>query len=58
MERTFAWMGRYRRMSKDYEYLTRRSESLVRLTMIRLLLRRLTDTSETTRENAQQRRAA
>lgn len=58
VERTFAWMGRYRRMSKDYEYLTRSSESMVRLTMIRLLVRRLTDTSETARENAQRRRAA
>ncbi|WP_126594728.1 IS5 family transposase [Dictyobacter aurantiacus] len=57
VERTFAWMGRSRRMSKDYEYLTSSSESMVCLTMIRLMLRRLTDTSETTRENAQRRRA-
>lgn len=57
-ERTFAWMGRSRRMSKDYEYLTSSSESMVCLTMIRLMLRRLTDTSETARENAQRRRAA
>jgi putative transposase len=27
VERTFAWVGRYRRMSKDYEYLTASSES-------------------------------
>ena len=45
LERTFAWMGRYRRMSKDYEYLTSSSESMVCLTMIRLMLRRLTDVS-------------
>jgi transposase len=58
VERTLAWMGRYRRMSKDYEYLTSRSESMVCLMMIRLMLRRLTDASETARENAQRRRAA
>lgn len=58
VERTFAWIGRYRRMSKDYEYVTSSSESMVCLTMIRLMLRRLTDISETARENAQRRRAA
>jgi transposase len=58
VERTFAWMGRYRRMSKDYEYLTRSSESMVQLTMIRLMVRRLAGATETARENAQRRRAA
>ena len=58
VERTFAWMGRSRRMSKDYEYLMSSSECMVRLTMIRLMLRRLTDPSETARENAQRRPAA
>lgn len=58
VERTFAWIGRYRRMSKDYEDLMSRSERMVCLTMIRLMLRRLTDVSETARENAQRRRAA
>jgi len=41
VERTFAWIGRSRRMSKDYEYLTSSSESMVYLTMIRLMVRRL-----------------
>jgi putative transposase len=58
VERTFAWMGRSRRMSKEYEYLTSSSESMVCLTMIRLMLRRLAGTTETARENAQRRRAA
>src|SRR5215469_7379470 len=58
VERTFAWIGRNRRMSKDYEYLTRSSESMVHLTMIRLIVRRLAGTTETARENAQRRRAA
>jgi putative transposase len=41
VERTFAWLGRYRRLSKDYEYLTATSEAVIYLAMTRLLLRRL-----------------
>ena len=41
VERTLAWIGRYRRMSKDYEYLTSSSEAMVYLTMLRLMLTRL-----------------
>ena len=58
VERTFAWIGRNRRMSKEYEYLPRSSQSMVQLTMIRLMVRRLAGTTETARENAQRRRAA
>jgi putative transposase len=42
VERTFAWLGRYRRLSQDYEYLTATSEAVIYLAMTRLLLRRLT----------------
>lgn len=41
VERTFAWLGRYRRMSRDYEALPETQEALVHLCMIRLMLRRL-----------------
>jgi putative transposase len=41
VERTFAWVGRYRRMSKDYEYLIESSEAMLHLVMMRLMLRRL-----------------
>ena len=41
VERTFAWLGRYRRLSKDYEEQTRNSETMIRLAMINLMLHRL-----------------
>jgi putative transposase len=41
-ERTLAWLGRYRIHSKDYERLPESSESQVRISMIHLMLRRLT----------------
>lgn len=41
VERTLAWLGRYRRLSKDYEHLPQTSESMIYAAMIRLMLRRL-----------------
>ncbi|MBV8457552.1 MAG: IS5 family transposase [Acetobacteraceae bacterium] len=41
VERTFAWLGRYRRLSKDYEGSEESSESWIYLAMIHLMLRRL-----------------
>ncbi len=41
VERTFAWLGRYRRLSKDYEQRAEVSEAMVHLAMISLMLRRL-----------------
>jgi putative transposase len=41
VERTFAWLGWHRRLSKDYETLPATSEILVRVVMIRLMLVRL-----------------
>jgi putative transposase len=41
VERTFAWLGRFRRKSKDYEELTDTSETMIQIAMIRLMLGRI-----------------
>jgi putative transposase len=41
VERTFAWLGRYRRLSKDYEALPETSEALIYVAMIHLMVSRL-----------------
>lgn len=40
VERTFAWLGRNRRLSKEYEFDTNSSENLIYMAMNRLILRR------------------
>jgi putative transposase len=41
VERTIAWLGRCRRLSKDYEGTTSSSEAWVKLAMVHLMARRL-----------------
>lgn len=41
VERTLAWFGRYRRLSKDYEYHPETSETMIYAAMTHLMLRRL-----------------
>ncbi|MFC0387851.1 IS5 family transposase [Muricoccus vinaceus] len=40
VERTFGWLGRWRRLSRDYEHLPAVSEAMITLAMIRLMLHR------------------
>ncbi len=41
VERSLGWLGRWRRLSKDYEELLEVSEAMITLAMIRLMLHRL-----------------
>lgn len=41
VERTFAWLNKSRRLSKDYEQKVQSSEAVIYLAMIRLMLKRL-----------------
>ncbi len=44
VERTFAWLGRSRRLSKDYEGLPETGEAWLQVAMIHLMLKRLAPT--------------
>jgi putative transposase len=41
VERTFGWLNLRRRLSKDYEVLTRNSEAMIQVAFITVLVRRL-----------------
>ena len=41
VERTFAWLGRYRRLSKDYEHCTKSSEGVVYIASIHTMMKRI-----------------
>ena len=40
VERTFAWTGKYSRMSKDYKYLSSTSETMIYASMTKTMLNR------------------
>jgi putative transposase len=41
VERTFAWLGRYRRHSRDYERFSESSEAMIKVSSIHRMLRLL-----------------
>lgn len=41
VERTFAWLGHARRLSKDFEVTVRHSENMVRIAMLKLTLNQM-----------------
>ena len=41
VERSLAWLGRFRRNSKDYERLTESSVVMIQISMIQLMVHRL-----------------
>ncbi len=44
VERTFAWLGNYRRLSKDYEYLSCSEVAFIQIAHLHTLLKRLSKT--------------
>ena len=46
VERTFAGLGRYHRLSKDYEKFLETSEALIQMAMIHIMVRRLEPTHQ------------
>jgi len=56
VERTFGWLNRWRRLSKDYEHLTDTSECTIRVAMIYLMVRRLAPPKKRPRERRSQTR--
>ena len=46
VERTFGWLGRCRRLAKDFENLTRSHAAFFILAMIRLMMRRIVTARE------------
>uniref|UniRef100_UPI001F43E04D transposase n=1 Tax=Geminicoccus flavidas TaxID=2506407 RepID=UPI001F43E04D len=48
VERTSAWLGQSRRLSKDYERLPKTSETMIYTAMSRIMLRRLAPSFATT----------
>ncbi len=41
VERTFAWLGRSRRLSKDYERLVQTSETMIDIATVRMMINKL-----------------
>ncbi|WP_410529902.1 transposase [Wolbachia endosymbiont (group A) of Campoletis raptor] len=46
VERTFAWINRNRRLSKEYDLLTTSTESFIYLAMSKVMLRGCPETSK------------
>jgi putative transposase len=38
VERTFAWLGKLRRLAKDYEILSASAENIIRIAMLKITL--------------------
>jgi transposase len=45
VERTFAWLGRYRRLAKDYERKTKHSEATIYIASCKIMLAKLVKAS-------------
>jgi transposase len=41
VERTFSWFESYRRLAKDYEFLNEGTKTMIQISMMRLMLKRI-----------------
>jgi len=41
VKRTFGWFNLYCRLSKDYKYITKSAETMIHITMIHIMLKKL-----------------
>jgi len=41
VKRTFGWFNLYFRLSKDYKYITKSAETMIHITMIHIMLKKL-----------------
>jgi len=41
VERTFSWFESYKRLAKDYEFLNESNETMIQISMMRLMLNRI-----------------
>lgn len=57
VERTFGWLGRYRRMSTEYDTLPATTETFICVAMIKLMLGRLTTRPPSWRRQSAEKRA-
>ncbi|HVC82136.1 MAG TPA: transposase [Chloroflexota bacterium] len=55
IERTFGWLNKWRRLSKDYEVLPQTSEALIQVAMITLMVQRLARPRRAVHQAAQAR---
>lgn len=58
VERTFGWLGKWRRLAKDYEEKTAFSEAMIQAVLLRIMVARLARKGEVKREKREKKKAA
>jgi putative transposase len=58
VERTFGWLGKWRRLSKDYEKNVEISEGMIEAVLLRIVVARLAREGVVKRENRRKKKAA
>ena len=58
VERTFGWLGKWRRLAKDYEERPAISEAMIQAVLLRIMVARLAREGTVKRENRVKKKAA